>query len=172
MDSIARLDEPAPDFELHDLDGELHRPEKARGKVLVLNFWSAECPWSERADTQLRDLREEWGTEVELWAIASNVNEDMQSIRSTAAERGLPVVLRDRDHIVADRYGAQTTPHFFVVDREGILRYMGAPDDTTFRKREPERHFLAGAVRAVMAGERPDPQETPGYGCTIVRHQL
>ncbi|MEJ2011081.1 MAG: redoxin domain-containing protein [Anaerolineales bacterium] len=172
MDSIARLDEPTPDFELPDLDGKPHRPEEALGKVLVLNFWSAECPWSERADQQLRDMREEWGTQVELWAIASNVNEDMPSVRSTAVERGLPVVLRDQDHIVADRYGAQTTPHFFVVDRDGTLRYMGALDDTTFRKREPERHFLAEAVRAVLAGEQPDPQETPGYGCTIVRHQL
>jgi hypothetical protein len=81
-------------------------------------------------------------------------------------------VLRDQEHIVADSYGAQTTPHFFVIDRDGVLRYMGALDDTTFRKREPEKPYLAEAVRAVLAGKLPDPRETPGYGCTIVRHQI
>lgn len=172
MDSVARVNDPAPSFELEGLDGELHDPAQVRGKLLVLNFWSAECPWAERADELLKPLRQEWGDSVELWAIASNENEDQDEIREVARARGLPVVLHDENHAVADLYGAQTTPHLYVIDREGILRYMGALDDTTFRKREPERHYLAAAIRALLAGELPEPKETPGYGCTIVRHQL
>jgi peroxiredoxin len=172
VDSVARVNDPAPVFELEDLDGELHNPAQAHGRLLVLNFWSAECPWSERADEQLQMLRREWGDRVDLWAIASNENEDRDNLREAAEARGLTVVLYDESHAVADLYGAQTTPHFFVIDRKGILRYMGALDDTTFRKREPEQHYLGAAIRALLAGALPDPQETPGYGCTIVRHQL
>jgi len=172
MDSVARLNEPAPRFELADLSGRVHDPNQARGQILVLNFWSAECPWSARADEQLAVLRPAWGEAVQLWPIASNVNESAEAMRAAAEERGLACVLRDADHAVADLYGAQTTPHFYVIDREGVLRYAGALDDITFRKREAEGHYLADAVRALLDGRQPDPQETPGYGCTIVRHKL
>lgn len=172
MDTVTRVNAPAPHFELRDLDGKPHSPEQERGRLLVLNFWSAECPWSARADAQLRSLLEEWGEGVQLWSIASNVNEDQASMRSAASERGLQVVLRDEDQTVADRFDAQTTPHFYVIDQEGILRYKGALDDTTFRKREPEQSYLADAVGALLAGELPDPSETAGYGCAIVRHHL
>jgi hypothetical protein len=79
-------------------------------------------------------------------------------------------VLLDEDHAVADLYGAATTPHFFVVDAEGVLRYAGALDDVTFRQKTPTRQFLAEAVAALLEGRLPDPAQTPGYGCAIVRH--
>jgi len=86
-----------------------------------------------------------------------------------AAERDLPLVLHDARHQVADLYGAKTTPHFFVVDPQGILRYQGALDDTTFRKRTPSRFYLRQAVEAMLEGRSPDPGQTTPYGCTIVR---
>jgi hypothetical protein len=70
---------------------------------------------------------------------------------------------------VAEQYRAQTTPHLFVIDREGILRYQGALDDTNFRQRNATRFFLREAVKAVLVGHDPDPAQTTPYGCTIVR---
>lgn len=83
--------------------------------------------------------------------------------------RRLPIVLIDAQHIVADLYGAQTTPHVFVVDRHGILRYRGAVDDVTFRRRNPSRFYLEEAVEALLDGRRPALTDVPAYGCTIVR---
>jgi hypothetical protein len=91
-------------------------------------------------------------------------------ISQVARERRLPTVLLDRAQSVADQYFAQTTPHFFVIDQHGILRYQGAFDDLTFRQREPTRHYLVEAVAALLAGRLPDLQTTPAYGCTIVRY--
>jgi hypothetical protein len=71
--------------------------------------------------------------------------------------------------VVADQYVALTTPHFFVIDEQGILRYQGALDDVTFRKPTPTHNYLHDAVEAVVAGARPQPAETPAYGCAIVR---
>ena len=81
----------------------------------------------------------------------------------------LAAVLIDADRAVADRYEAVTTPHAFVVDREGILRYRGAVDDVTFRQRRATRFFLEEAVEALLEQRLPEVQETPAYGCTIVR---
>lgn len=169
MDTVIQIGQPAPDFELPDLQGQPHRLSELRGRVVVLNFWSAECPWAERADQAMDAYRQEWGENVTVWPIASNVNESTDMLTETARERGLEVVLHDSRHQVADRYGAQTTPHLYVVDRKGILRYQGALDDTNFRQREARRFFLRQAVEAVLAGQDPDPAQTAPYGCTIVR---
>lgn len=163
------LNAPAPDFSLPDLEGTLHRLSDYRGRVVVVNFWSAECPWSEQSDAELQQETAAWSGRVVLLRVASNVNESDEQIRQAAHVRGLHLILKDTDASVADLYEAQTTPHCFVIDPEGFLRYRGAFDDRTFRKRTASRVYLREAVNAVLAGHLPEPQETHPYGCTIVR---
>ena len=74
------------------------------------------------------------------------------------------------DFELPDLYGSLTTPHIFVIDREGKLRYQGAFDDVTFRQREPTRFYLKDALDALLAGRQPEPAQTTPYGCSIVRH--
>jgi peroxiredoxin len=161
--------ELAPDFTLPDLEGTPHALSGYRGRIAVVNFWSAECPWSERADSQLKQWLREWGELVVLLTVASNVNETPELIAGAARQRGLAPVLLDSGCRVADAWGAQTTPHVFVLDESGVLRYQGAVDDVTFRQREPKRFHLKEAVDALLAGRLPEVASTPAYGCTIVR---
>jgi peroxiredoxin len=163
------LNQPAPDFELPDLQGKLHRPCDHRGKIVIINFWSAECPHSARTDGLILNLLGGWNREVELLSIAANRNESIPLVEEAAKARHIPKVLIDAQHVVADQYEAMTTPHLFVLDREGILRYRGALDDVTFRRREATQFFLRDAVEALLNGKVPELSETPAYGCTIVR---
>lgn len=172
MDPLAKINQTAPAITLIDLEGKAFGLDQARADLLILNFWSAECPWSARADTIMVEMRGTWGDGVEIWSIASNAHEDREQIAAAAKAREVQHVFIDPDHAAADRYGALTTPHFFLLDQERIIRYVGALDDTTFRQREPTQQFLGDAVRALQAGHLPDPQETNGYGCTIVRYEL
>lgn len=135
-----------------------------------MNFWSAECPWSARADEQLRVVISKLAGRAVLLPISSNLNEDAGMIIPAMAERGIDFVLQDLDCKVANDYAAQTTPHAFVIDAGGVLRYQGAVDDVTFRKRNPERFYVADALLALLDGRLPDVQETPAYGCSIIRH--
>jgi hypothetical protein len=164
--------QPAPDFRLPDLDGVVHHLQSERGQITIINFWSAECPWAERADRELLAYLQGWGKAITLWPIASNANEPLDLLRRVAAARGLPPVLHDADHLVADLYAAQTTPHLFVLDARGIVRYQGALNDVTFRRRTPTRFYLRQAVEALLAGQDPDPGQTQPYGCTIVRYAI
>jgi peroxiredoxin len=170
MDTLISINQPAPDFELADLNGTVHFLSDYRGVIVILNFWSAECQWTERTDRELAVYLTRWGDRVALLPIASNKNEPLSLLRQKASERSLPLVLHDKNGKVADLYGASTTPEFFVVDPDGILRYQGAFDDVTFRKREPEQDYLRQAVEALLAGQQPDPAQTPPYGCAIVRY--
>ena len=164
-----QLNKPAPDFELQDLQGNPLKLNEQHGKIVIINFWSAECPHSERTDPYIVSLLERWDEEVELFSIAANRNESLELLELVAATRGLPRVLVDAEGQVADLYGAITTPHVFILDRDGILRYQGAVDNITFRKREATHFFLQEAVEALLAGRLPEPSETPAYGCAIVR---
>ena len=164
-----QLNEPAPDFELPDLQGILHKLSDYRGQIVILNYWSAECPHSERTDRYLMELLETWQGQVALLSIASNRSEPFQMVAEAARRREIPLVLLDSEAVVADLYEAQTTPHAFVADREGILRYRGAVDDITFRQRQATRFFLREVVEALLEGRLPELSETPAYGCAIVR---
>ncbi len=169
MDSIANVGQRAPDFSLKDLNGVPHRLEDVLGRIVIINFWSAECPWSEKIDKKLAELLSIAGIDISLWSIASNANEPMDMLISGAEARRLSVVLRDQDHAVADLYGAVTTPHFYLIDPDGVLQYKGAFDDATFRQPDATQDFLGEALQAVQESRQPDPKETPGYGCAIIR---
>jgi peroxiredoxin len=169
MAAVIACGQPAPGWTLPDLDGGQASLDDFRGRLLVMNFWSAECPWSRRADEELAVLQKGWGDKVVVATVACNANEALDSIRSTAQARGLPLVLSDPAGAVADRYGATATPHLFVIDGQGLLRYQGALDDITFRQRLPTKPYLRLAVEALLDGRLPDPAETPAYGCALVR---
>jgi hypothetical protein len=98
-----------------------------------------------------------------------NRNESARSVEEAAAARGLSTVLVDAGLVVTDLYGVDVTPHIFVIDREGILRYHGAVDDVAFRQREARRFYLQEAVDALLGNRQPELTETPAYGCALVR---
>ena len=164
-----QLNQPAPDFELPDLQGRLHKLSDYRGRIIIINFWSAECPHSERTDHSTMACLAKWGEEVVMLPIAANRNESTQMVAESAKTRHLPTVLMDTELFVADLYKAVTTPHAFVIDRTGILRYRGSLDDMKFRQPVVTRFYLEEVVEALM-DERDLPlQETLAYGCAIVR---
>lgn len=161
---------PAPLFELTDLHGRLVSLAGLRGKIVLLNFWSCECPWAKRADEMLAAWQAGWGERVAWVSLASNANESAAAIASAADERQLPLVLQDAGQIAADAYGAVTTPHIFVIDAEGMLRYQGGIDDKTFRKRTATHQYVFETVEALLNGVQPPVAEADPYGCTIVRN--
>ncbi len=164
-----QLNQPAPDFELPDLEGNLHRLSDYRGRIVIVNFWSCECPHSERTDRSTMACLVQWGEDVVMLSIDANRSESAYGMAEAVNARRLPKVMIDVEHVVADLYGAVSTPHVFIVDRDGILRYRGAVDDVTFRQRKATRFFLEEAVEALLDGHFPTLTETPAYGCAIVR---
>lgn len=166
----AELNQPAPDFTLATLDGDTHQLSDYRGQIVVVDFWSAECPISREYDAYFNDFVERFEDEdVVLLAIDSNAYDDA-TIADAHDERDLDFpVLRDAGNEIADEYGATTTPHAFVVDREGILRFRGHVDDRSWEQKTTTTDYLTAVVEALLAGEEPPVTEQPAYGCAINR---
>ncbi len=164
-----QINEPVPDFELPDLHGRLYHLSDYRGQIVIVNFWSYECPHSERTDKAILSMFVQWRDDVSMLTIASNRNETAKELKTISEARHLPTVLLDANCEVADLFEAQTTPHVFVIDREGFLRYRGSVDNVNFRQKVPTRFFLEQAVASLLNGHSPEPTESPAYGCAIVR---
>ncbi|MGD0175142.1 MAG: redoxin domain-containing protein [Anaerolineales bacterium] len=169
---MVALTAPAPSFSLPDLTGRIHKLEAYRGQLVLLYFWSAVCPWSERADREIAKWPASLASAAVILRLAMNADEAIDIVRAEAAKRFQGIVLLDSNHNVTDAYGAQLTPEFFLLDPEGRARYHGALDDATFRQPAPTRLYLENALRALLAEENPDPADAPPYGCAIVRWKI
>jgi peroxiredoxin len=164
------LNRYAPDFMLPGVGGGRFALNDWRGQIVVLNFWSAECPWSRRADVALVYRQLAWDPKgVRTVGIASNANETDAQIRAEAQARHVKYpILLDMDRSVATNYQAKITPHFFVIDRQGYVRYSGALDDVTRKGQKPSTIYLDEAVQALLANRPPNPLTTAPFGSPLI----
>ncbi len=166
-----QLDGELTVFTLADLRGQPYRLRERVTEVLVIDFWSAECPISKNYDAYFNGFTKSYGAKgVEFLAIDSNQYADEGDILRTVEERDITFpILRDPDNRVVDYFGALTTPHIFVFDRAGRLRYRGAVDDRGFDNREITINYLEEVVDSLLLGRDFASRETEPFGCTIVR---
>lgn len=75
----------------------------------------------------------------------------------------------DKNSIVADEFGALTTPHVYLFDSEMKLVYRGAIDDNVSRKEEVKEQYLNDALDNMVNGKKIDPATTKQLGCSIKR---
>ena len=78
--------------------------------------------------------------------------------------------LLDHDGTVGRAYGAKTTPHLFVIDGEGVLRYNGAIDSNP--SADPAdipgaTQFVREALADLGAGRPVARGTTQPYGCSV-----
>jgi len=94
---------------------------------------------------------------------------DLELNRAKMAEYGMEYpVLMDTDGAVARLYGAKTTPHFFIIDRDGTLVYEGALDNRpTLDAKVGDVNYVREALTALVNGEQPKIRRTRAYGCAI-----
>jgi thiol-disulfide isomerase/thioredoxin len=113
------INSPVPDFELTDIHGKTHRLSEYRGRIVIVNFWSCECPHSERTDKAIlsmfvqhmhraADAVQVWQDDVSMLTIASNLNETAVSVKLSPKARRLPNVLLMR--IAAWRISSRRRP--------------------------------------------------------------
>ncbi len=77
--------------------------------------------------------------------------------------------LLDTDHVVADAFGARTTPHVFLFGKDLKLAYKGAIDDNVADPTEVKAHWLRDAIASVANDEAVATPTTRNIGCSIKR---
>jgi len=75
----------------------------------------------------------------------------------------------DKNHEVADAFGANRTPECFLFDKNLKLVYHGAIDDSPADVTAIQRNHLQLAINEMVAGKEVTVKESRSVGCTIKR---
>ena len=143
------------------------------GKLVVLVFWSLRDPMSHMYRKRLEAFDAKFAEKVvRLYLVASSYDEifsghgdALEKFRKFVEKEkfALPILV-DHGNKIADDFGALTSCHAFVIDRQRYVRYIGAIDDDPKEKKKPDavRHLLRDATDALLTGKKiKDPISRP-----------
>lgn len=173
-------DEAAPDFTLTDSTGAAHTLSSYKGSYVVLEWLNHDCPFVKKHydSNNMQSLQKEFTAQGVIWlSINSSATgkegyyDAEQTNQLTAAKNASPTaVLLDSDGTVGKLYGAQTTPHMYIINPEGVLIYQGAIDSTASvdpKDIAKSTNYVREALTAAMAGEAVASSTTKAYGCSV-----
>ncbi|RYZ95787.1 MAG: redoxin domain-containing protein, partial [Proteobacteria bacterium] len=138
------------------------------------------CPFVQKhyKSQNMQNLQKEYTGKGVIWLSVLSSAEGKQGYANAAqaeADRkqngsNATAVLLDADGKVGKLYGAETTPHLFVINPKGRLAYQGAIDDKPSADIEDikgARSYLREAVDATLAGKDVKEYQTKSYGCSV-----
>ena len=138
--------------------------------VVVIVFLANHCPVVIAYDDRIIDLANDFkGKCVKVVGVAVSKQEQdlLPGIKKHIKDKGIPYVYgSDETLAIGKAYGATNTPQFFVLDKERVIRYTGALDDS-MNESKVKATYVKDAVDALLAGKTPAVQETQPKGCGI-----
>lgn len=173
------IGDKAEDFSLRNVDGRLVSLDSypdAKGFIIV--FTCNHCPYAQLYEQRIIELHKKFNPKgFPVIAINPNAPEivpedSFEEMKLRAAEKRYPFVyLLDSAQTVFPKFGALRTPHVFILDKNRIVRYIGAIDDCPETASGAQRRYVDSAVAAMLRGERPEPDFTRAIGCVIKRRK-
>lgn len=178
-DAHAKVGQPAPDFTLTDADGKTFKLSDHKGKLVVLEWFNPGCPFVKYAHGEgpLKDMAANEAKPGDLvWVAINSGAAGKQGAGADASREGAKEfgmthpILIDESGAVGHAYGAEKTPHVYLVDAAGVLVYAGALDNAPIGEVDgggTYTNHLANAIAEVRGGKTVTTPETKSYGCTV-----
>ena len=181
VSAAPEIGKPAPTFKARAADGSTVDLAALRGKTVVLEWTNHDCPFVRKHynSGNMQATQAAATGDGALWfqiissAPGTQGHVDAATAKALNAERKVTAVtnvLFDEDGVVGRAYGAQVTPHMYIIDAEGVLRYMGGIDSiATAREADIAKatNYVTEAMGALKAGQTVPNASTRAYGCTI-----
>lgn len=176
-----QIGEPAPDFSVVDTKGDMHSLSDYAGQKVILEWTNHECPFVAKhygagnMQEQQRIAREEhdvvWLTIISSKPGSQGHVSPEKADELTASRDAYPnAVLLDESGDTGRAYDARVTPHMYIIDEDGILRYMGGIDSIPSADQDdiPDAtQYVMVALDDLAAGEEISHKTTRPYGCTV-----
>lgn len=168
---------PALDFNYVDLAGKRGRRADFLGRVMVLEWLNPACPYVVRhyRSGNLPALQAEARAAGVVWLQINSMGMgDLDAAVSTEWQKKQGVTadayIRDQPGAIGRLYGARTTPHLFVIAKDGTVAYEGAIDDqpqASLANTTSAHNYVRAALGALAAGKAVTPASTEPYGCEV-----
>ncbi|MFY9643255.1 MAG: thioredoxin family protein [Rhodomicrobium sp.] len=171
---------PAPDFSAVDSNGKTLKLSDFRGKIVVLEWTNDGCPYVKKhyGSGNMQSLQKDAAAKGAVWlTIISSAPGKQGYVDGPAANeltksRGAEptAVLLDPEGAIGHLYDARTTPHMFIVNKDGTLVYMGGIDDkptSNLDDIQGAKNYVRAALDEVLAGKPVTEAITRPYGCSV-----
>ena len=171
---------PAPDFSLTDSNGQTQTISQYKGKTVVLEWNNPSCPFVHK-HYESGNIPKQQAAATAAGVVWLTINSaapgkqgdlDASGAKAFVAQyRAAPsAYLFDRDGKVGHLYGAKTTPHMFVIDGAGTLRYMGGIDSIASTDQDDiakATQYVPQALAELKAGKPVSATTSQPYGCSV-----
>lgn len=170
----------APDFSVTDAAGRTQSLSAYKGKIVVLEWNNPQCPFvrkhygahnmqSQQADAAKNGVV--WLT-INSGAPGKQGHLDAAAAQAYVAKVGgrEAAYLLDADGTVGHAYDAKTTPHMYVIDEAGVLRYMGGIDSipsTDVEDIPKATQYVEQALAELASGKPVSVPTSEPYGCSV-----
>ena len=150
------------------------------GKTVVLEWTNDGCPYVKKhyGSGNMQSLQKDAAAKGIVWLTVISSAPGKQGYVDGAGANGLTAsrgaapaaVLLDPEGAVGHLYDARTTPHMFIVDKDGTLVYMGGIDDkpaTEAADIPGAKNYVRAALDEIAAGKPVAEAVTRPYGCSV-----
>jgi peroxiredoxin len=173
-----KVGDKVEDFRLQNVNGKyVSLSDYPDAKGFIVAFTCNGCPYAVAYQDRIIELDKKYKTKG-YPVIAINPNDpdiasddDLEGMKERAQSKGFTFpYLKDATQEVYRTFGAERTPHMYVLTRSGedyVVSYVGAIDDNYQDASAVEEPYLENAVNALLAGNQPDPNFTKAIGCSI-----
>jgi len=172
----------APSFELVDSYGENISLSNFKGNTVVLEWTNHDCPYVAKhyATGNMQNTQKQAKGRGVVWLTIISSAPGTQGYVLPAKANELTTtrnaqpnhVLFDPEGGVGKMYGAKTTPHMYVIDKKGALRYQGAIDDAggpNFWTKNllDADNYVKNALGEMQDGQAISTKVSKPYGCSV-----
>ncbi|MEO8672385.1 MAG: redoxin domain-containing protein [Tahibacter sp.] len=176
----AVVGESAPDFSATDTHGKPQSLAAYKGKTIVLEWTNPGCPFVQKhyGAGNLQVQQGEATAAGVVWlsinsgAAGKEGNLDAAAANAWVAKNGAKPsgYILDGDGSIGHLYGAKTTPHLFVIDAKGVLRYAGGIDSIPSTDQgdiAKAVQYVRQALAELAAGKAVSVATAQPYGCSV-----
>lgn len=135
----------------------LAQVKKTNGTLLI--FTSNTCPWVHAWENRYNEVaRLAAAANVGVLFVNSNEatraeGESLEDMRKRKQDKGYTFAYAlDKDHKLADAYGATRTPHVYLMDKNNKLVFVGAIDDNSRNRDDVDAYYIKDALADLSAG--------------------
>lgn len=171
---------PAPAFTAQTAAGKTVSLKDFAGKTVVLEWTNSGCPFVKKHydSGNMQKLQADAKAGGVVWLTVNSSAPGKQGhVDSALAAKEMKdwkfqptAYLLDPAGKIGKAYDARATPHMYVIDGKGVLRYGGAIDDKPTANPadiKAAKNYVTAALGDVAAGRAVASPVTRAYGCSV-----
>lgn len=178
---VAKVGITAPNIKSQTIKGEEFDLANQKGQIVVLEWTNLDCPFVKKHydSNNMQNLQKKYVGQGVTWVSIVSSAEGKQGYfaENANAVKAFEAKGSNASHVILDpsgKYGniyqAKTTPHMYVINKEGVLAYAGAIDSIASADKDDVKaadNYVAGAIDDLMAGKKVQKPVTESYGCSV-----